>query len=98
MFKEKRRVNGVDVWFLRMDAELNKIPVVLCGYYYSGKSGTVQVVTFTGKSLFSQFEKDFMEFLNGLWISEQDAQVVRDLWDGGTPEMKPVLSTRTSAS
>ena len=70
MFKEKRRVNGADVWFLKMDAEINKVPLVLCGYYYSGKSGTVQVVTITGKSLFSEFEKDFMDFLNGLWISE----------------------------
>jgi hypothetical protein len=41
-----------------------------CGYYYGGKGGTVQVVAFTGKSLFSEFEKDFMDFLNGLWISE----------------------------
>jgi hypothetical protein len=70
IFKEKRKVNGVDVWFLKMEAELDKIPLVLCGYYYAGKSGTVQVVTITGKSLFSEFEKDFMGFLNGLWISE----------------------------
>jgi hypothetical protein len=68
--KQKRRVNGVEVWFLKMDAELNGIPLTLCGYYYSGKSGTVQVVMFTGKNLFSEFAEDFMGFLNGLWISE----------------------------
>jgi hypothetical protein len=69
VFKEKRRVNGVDVWFIKMETEVNKIPLVLCGYYYAGKNGTVQVVTITGKNLFSEFEKDFMDFLSGLWIS-----------------------------
>jgi hypothetical protein len=42
----------------------------MCGYYYAGKNGAVQVVAITGKSLFSEFEKDFVGFLNGLWISE----------------------------
>ena len=68
--KERRTVNGADVWFLKSDSEVNRIPMVLCGYYYSGKSGTIQVVTMTGKSLFGEFEKDFMDFLNGLSISE----------------------------
>jgi hypothetical protein len=70
VFKEKRRVNGAEVWFVKSYAEINKIPVVMCGYYYSGKGGTVQVVAFTGKTLFSEFDKDFMDFLNGLRISE----------------------------
>ncbi len=70
IFKEKRRVNGVDVWFVKLDGEVNKIPMVTCGYYYAGKSGLVQVVAVTGRALFSEFEKDFMEVLNGLWISE----------------------------
>jgi hypothetical protein len=68
--KEKRTVNGAEVWFLKSDAEVHRIPMVLCGYYYSGKGGTIQVVTLTGKSLFSEFEKDFMDFLNGLSISD----------------------------
>lgn len=70
VFKEKRKVNGTDVWFMKLETELNGIPLVYCGYYYGGKGGTVQVVAFTGKSLFSEFEKDFMDFLNGLSISE----------------------------
>jgi len=70
VFKEKRTVNGTDVWFLKMDGEVDTVPIVYCGYYYGGKGGTVQVVAFTAKTLFSEFEKDFMDFLNGLWISE----------------------------
>ncbi len=70
MVKEKRTVHGAEVWFVKSDAEVNRIPMILCGYYYSGKSGLVQVVALTGKSLFSEFEKDFMDFLNGLSITE----------------------------
>jgi hypothetical protein len=69
VFKEKRTVNGTDVWFLKMDAEVKTVPFIYCGYYYGGKGVTVQVVTFTAKTLFSEFEKDFLDFLNGLWIS-----------------------------
>jgi len=68
--KEKRKVNGTDVWFLKLEAEINQIPMIMCGYYYSGKTGTVQVVTLTGKNLFGEIEQDFMSFLNGLRISE----------------------------
>jgi hypothetical protein len=38
VFKEKRRVNGVDVWLLKTDATIDKIPLSFCGYYYSGES------------------------------------------------------------
>ncbi len=68
--KEKRTVHGAEVWFVKSDAEVNRIPITMCGYYYSGKSGLIQVVALTGKSLFSEFEKDFMDFLNGLSITE----------------------------
>ena len=70
IFKEKRKVNGADVWFLKLDREVNKIPMIVSGYYYAGQSGTVLVITMTGKNLYSEFEKDFMDFLNGLSISE----------------------------
>jgi hypothetical protein len=70
VFKEKRRVNDSDVWFLKSETHSDSIPFILCGYVYSGKSGGVSVTAFTRKSLFSEFEKDLMEFLNGLLISE----------------------------
>jgi hypothetical protein len=43
---------------------------IIFGYYYSGKAGTVQVYTVTETSLLPKYEKDFMDFLNGLLVSE----------------------------
>jgi hypothetical protein len=70
VFKEKRHVHGVDVWFIKMEAEANGIPFVYLNYDYGGKAGTVQVMTYTGRKLFGEFEKDFLDFLNGLSVSE----------------------------
>jgi hypothetical protein len=70
VFKEKRRVSGVDVWFLKLDAIVSNVPVIYYGYYYGGKSGTVQVLTYTAKTLVAEYDKEFMGFLNGLVVSE----------------------------
>jgi putative sensory transduction regulator len=69
VFRHKRRVNGVDLWFLKIEAEMNAVPMVYLGCYYAGQSSTVQVVTYTTKALLPKFENDFMELLNGLTIS-----------------------------
>ena len=70
LFQEKRKVQGIEVWFLRFEAELKGIPFVYLGYFYSGKTGTVQMFAFTGKNLLAEFEKDFMEFLDGLSVPD----------------------------
>jgi hypothetical protein len=44
--------------------------VIFCTYLYSNTAGMVQVTTFTRKTAFGEYEKDFMDFLNGLRISE----------------------------
>lgn len=64
------RVNGVKVWFLKLTYQENTTPTIAFAYCYSGKAGTVQVVMSVEKSLLSKYEKDFMEFLNGLLVSE----------------------------
>ena len=69
-FREKRVVNGVEVWFLKLDAETSGIPITYYGYYYGGKSGTVQVLTYTGRNLVPEYEKDFMDFLNGFRVKD----------------------------
>jgi tetratricopeptide (TPR) repeat protein len=69
--KEKRNVGGVDVWFLRIEAEPKNIPFTFLGYYYSGGAGTVQIITYTGRNLISEYEKDFMAFLNGFSVTSQ---------------------------
>jgi len=68
--KEQRKVNGVELWFLKLEVDAMKVPLTYYGYYYSGRSGTVQVLTFTGRKLIAEYEKDFMTFLNGLHIEE----------------------------
>lgn len=69
VFRNKRRVNGFIVWFLKIEADVDTVPMVYCGYFYGGENGTVQVVTYTEKSRFPEYEKGFMDFLNGLVVS-----------------------------
>jgi hypothetical protein len=70
VYQEKRQVHGNDVWFLKTEAEIDHTPFVYLGYYYGGPGGTVQVITYTGKNLIKEYEKDFLELLNGLSVSE----------------------------
>jgi S1-C subfamily serine protease len=70
VFSEKRRVNGVDVWLVITETTDTKGPVIYCGYYFGGKHDSVQIITYTTKALFSQYQQDFMEFLNGFSASE----------------------------
>jgi hypothetical protein len=67
---EYRTVNGVNVMVIKMGGTIQGIPFVYYGYYWSGKSGTLQAVMFTGENLFSQFFPDFVEFLNGVVITK----------------------------
>ncbi|MGA3188474.1 MAG: YbjN domain-containing protein [Bryobacteraceae bacterium] len=70
-FREKRKVNGVEVWFLKMEGETSGVPLTYYGYYYGGTSSAIQVLTFTGRNLAGEYEKDFMDFLNGFRLIEQ---------------------------
>jgi hypothetical protein len=70
VFRGQRRVNGVDVRFLKIEAEVNAVPMAYWGCFYGGEYGTVQVVAYTAKTLLSEYEKDFMDLLNGLMVSK----------------------------
>lgn len=65
VLREKRVVNGIEVWCLKMEFKTNAIPFEYYGYYFGGKAGTVQIVTCTRQSLAREYESDFQEFLNG---------------------------------
>ncbi len=69
-FRQKRSVNGVELWCLRLEGTTKGIAFTHYGYYYGGKAGTIQLITFTGTSLFGEYEKDFTELLNALHIKE----------------------------
>jgi len=66
--EEKRTVNGTQVWFVKI--EMGNGDRVSCGYYHSDKSWTVALLIYADKKRFSEHEKDFMDFLNGLRITE----------------------------
>ena len=65
VLREKRVVNGIEVWCLKMEFKTNAIPFEYYGYYFGGKAGTVQIVTCARKGLAREYESDFQEFLNG---------------------------------
>lgn len=69
-FREKRKVNGLDVWALKIAAAPSKIPFVFYSYNYSGPEGTVQVITYTTPSSFADYEADFTELLNSLAVKK----------------------------
>jgi len=68
--EETRLVNGKEVLVIVMDGTVKEIPFRYYGYYYSGKQGTIQFLTFTGQSLFEKYKAEFTNLLNGLEIKD----------------------------
>ena len=71
VFEDLRTVNGMPILCLKMTANPEDIPFSYYGYYYSGKAGFVQLVTFATDNLFDEYAADFKELLNGLEIKEK---------------------------
>lgn len=69
IFEEKRIVNGHEILCLKITGKIKQVPFIYYGYYYGGKEGTIQVITFTTQNLFKKYEEEFTNFLNGLVIS-----------------------------
>ncbi len=70
VFRQQRRINGADVRFLKINAGVNAVPMVYWGCFYGGEYGTVQVVTYTTKTLLPEYDKDFMDLLSGLIVAK----------------------------
>jgi len=68
MLDEKRVVNGVEILAMQFSGVIQGIPFVYYGYYWTGPEGSLQVLTFTGKNLFREYEAVMKEFLDGLTI------------------------------
>jgi hypothetical protein len=66
--EEQRTVNGVSVTCMELAGTTHGIPFRYFGYYYAGKAGTIQVITYTGESLFPEYRDDFEELLNGFTV------------------------------
>lgn len=69
VFEDKKRVNGKDFLVLKLKGTISELPFFYYGYYYSGKEGTIQALTYTAQNLFDEFKPDFEELLNGLVIN-----------------------------
>ena len=70
-FDETRKVNGATVEAMQITGTTQGIPFRYYGYYFSGTSGTVQIICYTGESLFPDYKADFEELLNGLQAGEK---------------------------
>ena len=68
IFEESRTVNKQEVLCMKIDGTVKGIPFRYYGYYYGGKQGSIQLLTFTGQEIFAKYEQDLTEFLNGLEI------------------------------
>jgi hypothetical protein len=68
VFEEKRTVNGADVLLMQINGTIRSIPFTYYSYYYSGKAGSIQVIAYTGQSLFDEFKADFEDLLNGFVV------------------------------
>jgi hypothetical protein len=63
--QEYRTVNGLRVLHMQYSVNLKGINFIYYGYYYSCEKGTVQLVGFTSENLFSRYENDILQFING---------------------------------
>jgi hypothetical protein len=51
---------------LQVDGTIQGIPFRYYGYYHSTDAGTVQVIGYTGQTMFEEYRREITEFLNGL--------------------------------
>jgi hypothetical protein len=70
VFEETRTVNGKEVACMKIEGTIKGISFRYYGYYYGGKKGSIQLLTYTGTEIFPKYEQDFLEFLNGLEIED----------------------------
>ena len=70
VFEENRLVNGKNILCLKLDGNIQGMSIRYYGYYYGGKAGMIQLVTFTAQNLFPEYESQLTDFLNGLVINE----------------------------
>jgi len=76
---ESRRVNGNLVRFVQLEGTSNGIKFVYLNYYYSGKKGSIQFMTYTAKNLLKEYRNEMETLLNGFVINEASDVVVANL-------------------
>jgi hypothetical protein len=64
--KEYRTVNSIKVLMMHLEGTTQGIKFSYYGYYYSGASGTVQLVTYTARNLLTSMLPEIEMLINGL--------------------------------
>jgi len=70
VYEENRVVNGKKVLCMRIEGTIEGVQFIYYSYYYAGKAGIVQLITYTAQNLFTEYEAEMTEFLNGLIIND----------------------------
>jgi hypothetical protein len=66
--EEIREINGQRMLVMGVEGIIEGILFRYHGCYWTGQSGAVQVVAFTGGNLFTEYEQDITDLLNGTII------------------------------
>lgn len=69
LMSEERTVNGNNVLYAEIDADIDQMQVRFVYCLYTGKDLSVQVVGYTTKNLYAEYTQDFQDILNGLEIT-----------------------------
>ncbi|HET8633810.1 MAG TPA: hypothetical protein VFL88_06655 [Gemmatimonadales bacterium] len=63
-------VGGRAMLEMEFSGTMDGIPFTYLGRYYTGKAGSIQMLTFTGSNLFPEYEPDFREILSGFEVTD----------------------------
>ncbi|OWY22883.1 hypothetical protein C7N43_05265 [Sphingobacteriales bacterium UPWRP_1] len=67
-YEEYRVVNGQTMLMMEIKGTIEGMPFAYLGYYYSGSTGTIQLISYTTQNFFEQNKSELEEFLNGLVV------------------------------
>lgn len=67
--ENRRKVNDKNIMSLIIKGTVENIPFTYFGYYYTGKEGTIQVITYTFDNLFQEYKPIMEKFLNGFSVN-----------------------------
>ena len=68
--KRKIAINGNDMLQMNVDATVRGLLLSYRNYYYSGKAGSIQIMTWTKEGDMEKYEKELSELVNGFKITD----------------------------
>lgn len=66
--EEYRTVNGQKLLLMQMSGTIQGMRFIYYSYYFSSPNGTIQLIAYTGESLFKSSLNDIEQFLNGFVV------------------------------